>query len=136
MQSITYKNDKVGGWIGERNMVDLCEIVKDFYYHPDTEGSNSIKQVLPAVLKAKGVLEDPYKKLPKVFDNYDRETLDLLMSSDELANGGAAMTAYALMQFSVMTDEEREKIKQALLLYCKLDTEAMVWIYQYLRDGQ
>ncbi|MBC7539818.1 MAG: DUF2779 domain-containing protein [Bacteriovorax sp.] len=136
MQTITYKNDKVGGWVGERNMVDLCEIVKDFYYHPDTEGSNSIKQVLPAVLKEKGILEDPYKKLPKVFDNYDRETLDLLMSSDELANGGAAMTAYALMQFSVMTDEERAKIKQALLLYCKLDTEAMVWIYQYLRDGK
>jgi len=136
MQTITYKNDKVGGWIGDRNMVDLCEIVRDFYYHPETEGSNSIKQVLPAVLKAKGILEDPYKKLPKVFDNYDRETLDLLMSSDELANGGAAMTAYALMQFSVMSAEEREKIKQALLVYCKLDTEAMVWIYQYLRDGK
>lgn len=136
MQTITYKNDKVGGWVGDRNMVDLCEIVKDFYYHPETEGSNSIKDVLPAVLKAKGILEDPYKKLPKVFDNYDRETLDLLMSSDELANGGAAMTAYALMQFSVMTDEEREKIKRALLSYCKLDTEAMVWIYEYLRDGK
>lgn len=132
MQTITYKNDKVGGWIGDRNMIDLCEIVKNFYYHPETEGSNSIKDVLPAILKAKGILEDPYKKLPKVFDSYDRETLDLLMSSDELANGGAAMTAYALMQFSVMSEEEREKIKKALLVYCKLDTEAMVWIFQYL----
>ena len=136
MQTITYKNDKVGGWEGARNMVDLCEVIKDFYYNPETEGSNSIKDVLPAVLKAKGILEDPYKKLPKVFDNYDRETLDLLMSSDELANGGAAMTAYALMQFSVMSAEEREKITKALLLYCKLDTEAMVWIFQYLRDGK
>lgn len=132
METITHKNDKVGGWCGDRDMVDLCEIVKSFYYHPGTEGSNSIKAVLPAILNAQGITEDPYKKLPKVFDNYDRERLDLLMSNDELANGGAAMTAYALMQFGVMSTEEREKIKEALLIYCKLDTEAMVWIYQYL----
>lgn len=134
MRTITYKKDKVDGWIGDRNMVDLCEIIKSFYYHPATKGSNSIKQVLPAILKEKGITEDPYKHLPKVFDRYDRETLDLLMSSDELANGGAAMTAYALMQFSVMSDEERERINKALLTYCKLDTEAMVWIFQFLRD--
>jgi hypothetical protein len=42
------------------------------------------------------------------------------------------MTAYALMQFSEMSDQERTRIKEALLRYCKLDTEAMVWIYQYL----
>lgn len=129
----TITRDAEEGWTGPRNMEDLCEIVKKFYYHPDTGGSNSIKAVLPAIMKAQGKTSDPYKELPPVFDNYDRETLDLLMSKDDLANGGAAMTAYALMQFSVMSDEEREKIKQALLRYCKLDTEAMVWIYQYLK---
>lgn len=134
IETITHK-DKDEKWCGVRDMVDLCEIVKDFYYHPSTKGSNSIKYVLPAVLKAQGKAENPYKDLPPVFDNYDRETLDLLISNDELANGGAAMTAYALMQFSVMSDEERKKIKEALLRYCKLDTEAMVWIYQYLIKG-
>ena len=56
------------------------------------------------------------------------------MSDDDIRNGGAAMTAYALMQFTEMSNEERTKIKEALLRYCKLDTEAMVWIYQYLQD--
>ncbi len=128
----TITQDREEGWIGERNMVDLCEIIKKFYYHPETKGSNSIKYVLPAILKAQGKDGDPYKNLPPVFDNYDRNTLDLMMSDDDIRNGGAAMTAYALMQFTQMSVEEREKIKTALLRYCKLDTEAMVWIYQYL----
>jgi hypothetical protein len=139
METITHKkNEKkakgmaIFEWCGDRDMVDLCEIVKDFYYHPATKGSNSIKAVLPAVLKTMGRTDDPYKDLPPVFEDYDRETLDLMFGDDELANGGAAMTAYALMQFSVMTDQEREKIREALLRYCKLDTEAMIWIYQYL----
>jgi hypothetical protein len=54
------------------------------------------------------------------------------MSEDDIRSGGAAMTAYALMQFSEMSDQERTRIKEALLRYCKLDTKAMVWIYQYL----
>lgn len=131
IESITInKEEKI---FGSRNMVDLCDIVQKFYYHPETNGSNSIKAVFPAILKAQGK-NDPYKELPLVFDIYDRETLDLLMSDEELANGGAAMTAYALMQFGAMTDEERKKIKEALLRYCKLDTEAMVEIYKYLNQ--
>ena len=132
LETITHKDDKVGGWCGKRDMIDLCKIVIDYYYHPDTHGSNSIKYVLPAVLKAQGKNPDPYGSLPPVFDDYDKETLDRLMSDDDIKNGGAAMTAYALMQFTNMNSVEREKIKDALLRYCKLDTEAMVWIYQYL----
>tara|TARA_B100000674_G_scaffold220221_1_gene180473 strand:- start:984 stop:2945 length:1962 start_codon:yes stop_codon:yes gene_type:complete len=37
---------------GERNMVDLWQVVKNWYYNPYTKGSNSIKAVLPAVLKS------------------------------------------------------------------------------------
>ncbi len=48
----------------------------------------------------------------------------------EINNGGAALTAYALMQFTQMTDGERTKIKDALLRYCELDTLAMVMIYE------
>ena len=130
----TITNDRDEGWIGPRTMVDLCEIVKSYYYHPDTHGSNSIKYVLPAILKAQGKTEDPYASLPPVFDNYDRQTLDLLMGNDDIKNGGAALTAYALMQFTQMSEEERTKIKEALLRYCRLDTEAMVWVFQYLES--
>ena len=47
-------------WKGERDMVDLCEVVKRYYYDPRMKGSNSIKTVLPAVLNASGFLKAKY----------------------------------------------------------------------------
>lgn len=47
-------------WRGERNMVDLCELVKQYYYDPATAGSVSIKYVLPAILKASPKLQQTY----------------------------------------------------------------------------
>ena len=43
-------------------MVDLCELVKKFYFHPFTKGSNSIKKVLPAVLNDSDYLKRKYTK--------------------------------------------------------------------------
>jgi hypothetical protein len=74
---------------------------------------------------------DPYKLLPLIFDKYDRNSMDLLFGDDDLKNGGTAMMAYAVCQFKMMTVGEKEKIKQALLRYCELDTFAMVLIYLY-----
>lgn len=51
-----------GEWVGGRNMVDLLEIVKRYYYHPLTEGSNSIKKVLPAVLADSEILRSKYSE--------------------------------------------------------------------------
>ena len=58
----TSKNDRVDKWIGKRNMVDLCQVIKDFYYNPTTNGSNSIKAVLPAVLSSSKLLKKKYSK--------------------------------------------------------------------------
>jgi hypothetical protein len=44
------------------------------------------------------------------------------------------MTAYCRMQFSEMSDYERDKLKAALLKYCELDTFAMVMIYEAWRE--
>jgi hypothetical protein len=167
----TVTHSKIGeddGWVGPRNMVDLCELVKKYYYHPKTGGSNSIKKVLPAILNsasdlqkqyasaaygskggikslnfkdwtwiqrdANGNLIDPYKLLPQVFSDLDLETMDSLITDSSLADGGAAMTAYARMQFTEMSDVERERVSAALLKYCELDTFAMVLIYQYWKS--
>ena len=43
-------------------MIDLCEIVKRFYWHPIMKGSNSIKQVLPAILNSGTYLQEKYGK--------------------------------------------------------------------------
>ncbi len=47
---------------GTRDMVDLCKVVKNYYYNPHTFGSNSIKKVLPAVLKSSQFVQEKYSK--------------------------------------------------------------------------
>lgn len=46
--------------------------------------------------------------------------------------GGLAMTAYNYTQFNSISSVERQSIEQALLLYCELDTLAMVMLVQGL----
>ncbi|NLY72125.1 MAG: DUF2779 domain-containing protein, partial [Tissierellia bacterium] len=47
---------------GPRNMVDMLELVKSYYYDPYMKGSNSIKVVLPAVLNSSSYLREKYSK--------------------------------------------------------------------------
>ncbi len=51
-------------------------------------------------------------------------------SGPTLAQGGAALYAYARLQFEDVTPEERKAWNQALLRYCELDTLAMAMIVQ------
>ena len=158
------RNDSVEKWEGKRNMVDMLELVKKYYYNPLTKGSNSIKAVLTAVLNsssflkekyskpvygsrngiksfnfknwywiqmdAEGVPQDPYKLLPPLFEDINPEELANFTTDSKLADGGAAMTAYAKMQFADISDIERNEIIQGLLKYCELDTMAMVMIME------
>jgi hypothetical protein len=146
-------------------MVDLCVIIKDYYYNPFTKGSNSIKSVLPAIFKSSQFIKekyskniedinvssknfettkvwlkledrivlDPYKSLDKPFLEWD-ESFERVSEITDINNGGAAMTAYGLTQYHDMTEMERNKIKDALLRYCELDTLAMVMIYEHLKE--
>jgi len=78
----------------------------------------------------------PYKTLPVIFEGIDSEDLDsfCIEEGEELADGGAAMMAYAKMQFTEMNPEERQFYHNALLRYCELDTLAMVMIYEGWKD--
>ena len=74
---------------------------------------------------------NPYKTLPQVFREYSPETLDLLVRDfEDIADGGAALTAYNYLQFSEIPEEQRGSIRDALLRYCELDTMAMVMIIE------
>ncbi|MEE2003392.1 hypothetical protein QWY20_18255 [Alkalimonas sp. MEB108] len=73
---------------------------------------------------------DPYKQLPKLFDDATEHDHALLSESNELNNGAMALTAYGKLQYTQMSDYEREALCTALLKYCELDTLAMVMIYQ------
>ena len=162
-----------GAWVpGSRDMVDQCELVERYFYHPATGGSNSLKKVLPAVLGSSEYLQrkysrpiygqgleipslnfdnwswirceegeeagtdaaapvDPYRLLPPVFEEAEEAELEHLISDPKLADGAAAMIAYARMQFTEMGQAERQAIRQALLKYCELDTLAMVMLWEY-----
>ena len=58
----TSTRDSAEQWQGKRSMIDMWEMVKRFYYAPDTNGSNSIKQILPAVLNHSKFLQELYSK--------------------------------------------------------------------------
>ena len=84
---------------------------------------------------ADGSVEDPYKKLPNASeylpDGLLRDVNDMEATGTEIAvnNGGAALTAYSMLQFCGKAMEE--PLKKALLRYCELDTMAMVFIWEY-----
>ena len=88
------------------------------------------------IQKQNGLVENPYRLLEPVFSREEDEMLDKLLmnESSDIADGGAAMAAYGRMQFTRMTDAERNKIIQALLRYCELDTLAMVMILEEFRE--
>ncbi len=78
---------------------------------------------------------DPYKVLPEVFEGYTNEQLDEAFSEfEELKDGGAAMMAYARLQFFNTDEDQREMIRQALFRYCELDTLAMVMLWEFWND--
>jgi hypothetical protein len=79
-----------------------------------------------------GLVCDPYGLLPKVFSDVSREEQDALDGAvaPELQDGGAAMAAYARLQFEDLDPDTRAGIEKALLRYCELDTLAMVMTAQ------
>lgn len=92
--------------INER-VVDLLPIARDRYYHPSQEGSWSIKKVLPAVV-------------PEL--RYD--------ALDGVQDGGMAMEAFLEAIHPETSKERKTQLEQQLLTYCKLDTYAMVRLWQ------
>lgn len=91
------------------NMVDLMIPFKDRnYYKKEMNGSYSIKYVLPALYPDDAELD--YSKLSMVH------------KGDEASN--------AFLSLKDKTRNEQDKIRKALLDYCRLDTYAMVKIWE------
>ena len=95
------------------NMVDFMVPFKNRdYYMKEMEGSYSIKYVLPAL----------YPDDPEL--NYDNLPL--------VHNGGEASETFVGLKNK--SSEEQEAIRDALLLYCGLDTYAMVKLWEKFKD--
>ena len=78
-------------------------------------------------------VKNPYKLLPPVSEylGMDEATMEAIEETayKNIANGGAALTAYSELQFS--DEVKSEALAKALLRYCELDTMAMVFIWEY-----
>ena len=96
----------------EGNITDLLEpFQKGWYYRREIGGSFSIKSVLPAICP-----DDP---------DLDYHALD------GVHNGTEAMGDFPEIQY--MPPEEQEKARKNLLAYCRLDTLAMVKVWEELK---
>ena len=83
-----------------------------YYYNRKFDGAYSIKIVLPTLFPDDPELD--YHNLPIVH------------------NGGEASETY--LSLLEKTKEEQDKIRNGLLLYCGLDTLAMVKIWEKLKE--
>ena len=147
---------------GMGRMVDLKKILEARYYHPLAGGSNSLKKILPAILQTSSFLKkkysnpiygtaampsknfkamtwiqgkaDPYELLPSVSADIPLDVERVFGENDKINQGGAAMTAYAKVQFTQCSAAEVAGVEKALLQYCELDTLAMVMLWEEWQD--
>lgn len=84
-------------------------------------------------LDADGAVIDPYKLLGERSGDPDLAGLEQLDEDGAaIADGGAAMVAYGLLQNDLLSPAERDHLRGQLLRYCELDTLAMVMAWQGL----
>ena len=94
------------------NIKDLMTPFQQKHYvTPSMNGSYSIKYILPALVPE---MAESYKEL------------------DGVQNGSQAMNAFANM--SKLEDAEKQRMRNSLLAYCKLDTLAMVEVLNKLKE--
>jgi len=79
-----------------------------------------------------GKVINPYHALSPVtaFLGVSEDQLEFIEASEGVNNGGAAMIAYAKLQYAEMSTNERNALTAALKSYCELDTLAMVMLHQ------
>jgi predicted RecB family nuclease len=94
-----------------QRIVDLLPIVRENVYHPDFNGSFSIKKVLPALIPGMGY-----------------EDLDI-------QGGSSAAAALETLLFdTTMEPAARVSLREQLLDYCERDTLAMVRLLERLKS--
>ena len=89
-------------------LFDLLDVVRGHYYHPGFHGSYSLKSTLPALVP------------------------DLSYGDLEIQGGDVASIGYTRMIAADTPEPEKAEIQEALLAYCKRDTEAMVRVLDAL----
>ena len=91
-------------------LVDLLPIVRNHVYHPEFNGSFSLKYILTPLVP------------------------DLTYSDLAIVDGQVASVEIARLLFVAQLVEERDQLRRDLLAYCERDTWAMVRLVERLRE--
>ena len=159
MEHFEYENQILKDWLftitkdkdREGRLIDMNAVTLKNYFHPYMKGKTSIKKTLPAIWNHHPFLYEvpwfkqyykadnigntlnPYQTLKYIFATGSTESELAEREIEEVVKeGGAAMKAYNDMMYG--DEANKNKLKQQLLEYCKLDTMAMVIIWEYWRS--
>jgi hypothetical protein len=160
MNLYNYHNEKLKSWL-ERivkldkddtgRFIDMNRLTFENYFHPLMKGKTSIKYTLPAVLSSckseriinwlenfepglsllkmnnNGNIENPYNSLPPI---------EIFEQAENLKDGTGAMRVYDDLMFGLRKGNTiaLKLYASALSRYCKLDTFAMVIIWEYWKS--
>jgi hypothetical protein len=150
MAARDYKNAALERWIrgivklDDRHpgrLVDMNRLTEQHYFHPLMKGRTSIKVVGDALWKTNPSLRAAF---PEYVREKDGESLSPYASLPPLeingtmvsvAEGTGAIRAYEAMVYGMERNEpaRREKWKQLLLQYCKLDSLSMCMVWEHWR---
>jgi hypothetical protein len=133
----------LSAWLGNQHarILDLEKLVKSDFYHAGMRGRSSIKPVLDALWKSDAAMRDqfsqwtglqgdetagPYAALPPI---------EIAGVRQDVHEGTGAMRAYQEMMYGEHRNDPaaRDGWSRLLRQYCKLDTLAMVLIWEYWR---
>ena len=161
MEKYNIEDDALKNWLkgivkfgkdDKTRLLDMNRFTLEHYFHPKMKGKTSIKKVLPAVLyensstrisrwlkefdskfsllnEKDGRITDPYAQLPPL-DIFDQ-------GEKYLKDGGGAMAAYQDILFGLRKNDAKslKAYEKGLLNYCKLDTLAMVIIWEHWKTS-
>lgn len=115
IESITQHDGDDGKVYGPRNMVDLCKLAERYFFHPATEGSSSLKKVLPALMRCSDFLRTTYGR--PLYGSASMPSLNLAVPvAWWIEIEGEVQDPYALLPavFSDFTKNEVETIDVGL----------------------
>jgi hypothetical protein len=133
----------LAAWLDEMSekarIVDMLQIVVKNYFHPLMKGSNSIKKVVDGIWQTNPSLRSRFPDFVKEVDGRllspyaSLPPLEIQGQPVVVAEGTGAMRAYEAMMYGLEWEDTdvRARWKQLLLQYCKLDTLAMVMLWQH-----
>lgn len=135
--------------LGDKNaspsrLVDLNALCVEAFFHPGMAGRTSIKWVLDALWSTDPVLRERFKQWmgDDAYDVADDTgpyeclpTIEIDGTELDVADGTGAMRAYQAMLYGAERNDPaiRDAWKDLLRRYCKLDTLAMVLIWDHWR---